>query len=71
MAQSTRNRQEIMDECVNMVAGCWKHYVDTPLTDEKRDEIWAMLEMILPHNFTTVQWDQYAKDYDEYVESEA
>jgi hypothetical protein len=69
--QSTKTRHEIIDECVNMVAGCWRHYVDTSLTDEKRAEIWAILNFHLPHNFTTAEWDKYAKEYNEYVNSEA
>lgn len=52
-----KKREEVIQECANMVIACWQHYADIPLVPGEHNlEIEAALKDILPERITTWDW---------------
>ncbi len=55
-----KTRVEIAQEMVNAARGCWNHYCDDPILEEKAEQILTDILRRLPTTFSTHSWTEYA-----------
>ena len=67
---SSRNREQVVNECATAAAGCWNHYSDNRLSQEAVDRIAEVLSTELPESISTTEWQKYADDYQKRMENE-
>lgn len=58
--RTTRTRQQVIAECANMVAACWNHYVDEPISAGTVENIQSKLMDLIPGELSTARWSEYA-----------
>ena len=61
---SSKNREQVVNECATAVAGCWGHYSDHPLSQDAIGRIADVLSNELPESISTTEWQKYSDEYD-------
>jgi hypothetical protein len=69
----TRNRDEVINECVHHVIGCWNYYSDVllPRNDEFIERLKLAIAGNLPIAFSSKGWNKRAEEKQTYYESES
>ena len=62
-------RQQLVEECCKAVASCWNHYCDNKLSGND-EAVKDLLDQALPAYVSTMEWTEYARQYDRRVAEE-
>lgn len=59
---TTRNRDEVLRECVKAATACWNHYADSPLSSASLDRLEMAFHGALPKEILTSSWQKFAEE---------